>query len=613
MLYFGWVYFFAYPSPAQDTTPYDTIELHDLSAFDSPTVNWQVAGGVRADRHTRHALEPLPGAGILINRPTENARGNLFTGWSHGDLELDLEILMPRESNSGIYFQSRYEIQLLDSWGKHAVTFSDMGGIYERWDEDRPEGRKGYEGHAPAYNVARAPGLWQHLNVVFQAPRFDESGQKIQNARFVRVTLNGVVIHENVEVTGPTRAAAFGDEVPEAPLMIQGDHGPVALRRIRYRRFDAAPPRLSNLELAYFEGAFNHRMPALDELEHKFSESTESVTVQRAEAQKQFAIRYTGTLHVPRTGRYQMDVAHTARFSLAIDGRPVLSDQVPNTAGIGEFPRRQTLLDLEAGGHPFELVYAKGLWHSVPTALGWYMSGPGMLRTELTAPGSLPADAFGAFRVEPTDEPILQRNFVMHGDERRTHAISVGFPGHLHYAYDLSLGALLHVWKGPFIDTSTMWYERGELQSAVPLGSIIEMAGTPTILIADENSADGFRGPAAYRFEYYRLDDGGRPTYTYRAGEARITDTIVPDPEDRYFTRTLVVEPGAAQGLVQCVLIESDLIELVDEHSYVAGDRQMYVEIIEGGTPAIRQAAGRMQLVLPVRAGAQTVRYNLVW
>ena len=66
--------------------------------------------------------------------------------------------------------------------------------------------------------------------MVFRAPRFDAGGKKTANARFVKVVHNGQVIHENVEVTGPTRAAAFNDEKPHGPLMLQGDHGPVAYR-----------------------------------------------------------------------------------------------------------------------------------------------------------------------------------------------------------------------------------------------------------------------------------------------------------------------------------------------------------------------------------------------
>ena len=61
------------------------------------------------------------------------------------------------------------------------------------------------------------------------------SGKKTANARFVKVVHNGTVVHEDVEVTGPTRAAAFSDERPTGPLMLQGDHGPVAYRNVWLR------------------------------------------------------------------------------------------------------------------------------------------------------------------------------------------------------------------------------------------------------------------------------------------------------------------------------------------------------------------------------------------
>jgi hypothetical protein len=72
--------------------------------------------------------------------------------------------------------------------------------------------------------------------VVFHAPRFDEKGNKIANARFVSVVWNGHLVHENAEVGGPTRAAMGGGEAQQeyarAPLMLQGDHGPVAYRNV---------------------------------------------------------------------------------------------------------------------------------------------------------------------------------------------------------------------------------------------------------------------------------------------------------------------------------------------------------------------------------------------
>ena len=66
----------------------------------------------------------------------------------------------------------------------------------------------------------------------FQAPRFKD-GKKVQNAKFVKVTLNGEVIHENVEMKSHTPGGLTGKEVPTGPLMFQGDHGPVAFRTIK--------------------------------------------------------------------------------------------------------------------------------------------------------------------------------------------------------------------------------------------------------------------------------------------------------------------------------------------------------------------------------------------
>jgi hypothetical protein len=49
------------------------------------------------------------------------------------------------------------------------------------------------------------------------------------------VVHNGVTVQENVEVQGPTRASLSETEAARGPLMIQGDHGPVALRNVYIR------------------------------------------------------------------------------------------------------------------------------------------------------------------------------------------------------------------------------------------------------------------------------------------------------------------------------------------------------------------------------------------
>ncbi|RYF71195.1 MAG: DUF1080 domain-containing protein, partial [Cytophagaceae bacterium] len=243
-------------SAQQNQLPFQQVDLQNLSAFKPAASNWSVVGDVFYDLNAAGKGSTKPGTGILVNKMSAKANESLFTTMEHGDLQLELDFMMEKGSNAGIYLQGRYEVQLFDSWGVKDPKSSDCGAIYERWNESRPEGRKGYEGHPPAQNVSKAPGLWQHFSIVFRAPRFNSTGQKIANARFLKVIQNGVVVQENVEVTGPTRAAAFADEKPTGPLMIQGDHGAVAIRNIRYKAYGIEPVTLTNMKLKAYEGRF---------------------------------------------------------------------------------------------------------------------------------------------------------------------------------------------------------------------------------------------------------------------------------------------------------------------------------------------------------------------
>ena len=191
---------------------------------------WVTASEVSLAPDNESRFKIIPGAGILANGP-EGKTTNIFTVLEHGDCELHVEFNVPKGSNSGVYLQGRYEVQVFDSFGKANPEFSDCGGIYARWINEA-----NVEGHAPRVNASRKPGAWQSFDIKFRAPRFDTQGKKTANARFEWVRLNGVLVQENVEVTGPTRSAMDETkEVASGPLMLQGDHGPVAYRNIRIK------------------------------------------------------------------------------------------------------------------------------------------------------------------------------------------------------------------------------------------------------------------------------------------------------------------------------------------------------------------------------------------
>lgn len=179
---------------------------------------WAVGAAAMAEDNNRNLIisEPVKGTGELINA---QGRGvDIFSETEFGDCHLSIEVMVPKGSNSGIYFHGNYEIQILDSFGKKKIGPGDIGAIY---------------GAAVArVNAARAPGKWQQFEVDFQAPKFKD-GKKVANARFPRVVLNGKVIHEDVEVTKVTGGNLGRGEGATGPLMFQGDHGPVAYRNIR--------------------------------------------------------------------------------------------------------------------------------------------------------------------------------------------------------------------------------------------------------------------------------------------------------------------------------------------------------------------------------------------
>jgi hypothetical protein len=186
---------------------------------DAKRSQWQV-GYAEIDPKEPRKLQVVPTGSDSQGPQLINVKTgvDIYTEDKFGDCKLELELMVPQGSNSGIYMMGEYEVQILDSWGRAKVGPGDIGGLYGS--------------AAPKINAAKKPGEWQKFVIDFQAPRF-EGGKKVSSAKFLRVALNGETIHENVEMKGPTPSGVTGKEAPTGPLMFQGDHGPVAFRNIR--------------------------------------------------------------------------------------------------------------------------------------------------------------------------------------------------------------------------------------------------------------------------------------------------------------------------------------------------------------------------------------------
>ena len=580
--------------------------------FLPPGANWQIASGLGGDPRIEKKLVGLPGDGVLVNNTGKipETRAHLVTAWDHGDLELELDFLLTPGSNSGVYLMGRYEIQLFDSWGKKAPQDTDCGAIYHRWDAARGKGKESYDGFAPRANAARAPGLWQNLRVEFRAPRFDAAGKKIANAKFVRVLLNDFLIHENVEVTGPTRSALFetGSEAARGPIMIQGDHGPVAIRRLSALRFDTPPVTTSGLtyELRTGEqkGLGDYSTPPTS------TGTLDALSLLPMEKSGKSAIVIKGTIRIARADTFTFTAETRNPARLLIAGQTALAPL--------ELGADSRTLALTAGAHPFQLDYrqARSGRPSLKIGVRGISLAPQLL-THVDSTAKAPVEKI--LLINPTDRPRLQRGFVPFDPKKRLYAISVGSPTGAHYAYDFEAGSILRVWRGSFLDTAEMWQGRGEPQLAEPAGPALTLNAKPTVTLLERSAFDWPDAPdALWSSQGYTLAADDSPTFLGKLGELDVRDTIAPAADGRSVTRTLTLVGRNTSWETHVLLAEAGTITPQPSgRGWIVGDRTYYVDLPKDSAlkPTVRTRNGRQQLTVPVSGSKvdRTLTYSLVW
>lgn len=585
------------------------IPLNDLSAFTNKANNWSIAGDVTVDISKVNALEAKPGKGVLVCIHEKGKYGQeyeLVSNFKHGDLDLELDFMLTKESNSGIYLQGNYEVQLFDSWGKKTAKYNDNGGIYERWNDAKPEGEKGYEGYAPRFNVAKAPGLWQNIKISYQAPRFDAAGKKIANAVFLKIVLNGVTIHENVEVSGPTRGSLTKEDVASGPLRIQGDHGSLAIKNIVINNFDKKPGTLSDLTYKTYYGTFAANE---DFSKQKVAETgkKEAFSWEILKDNNNFAYIYNGKYTAATDGEYTFKLQAAGNAYLKIDGKDVIPAESRNA-------QRQGKVNLTAGVHNIEVFNSKTEGYMRP-GLAVAVYGPGFREMSLstassvttgggvdpilvTAPTNTVMRSFMDFKKTPEAKSI-----------RIVHAVSVGSPANLHYTYDLDKGALLQVWRGEFLDATPMWHSRGD-GSSRPRGSVT--------LLNNEMFLGKINGQSAWQADTtgsgyipkgYALDETDAPTFNYIAFGSPVSDRLSV-VDNKYFEREVKLAKPV-ENLVARVA-EGTNIEMVSPGLYSVNNKSYFIQIADKSiVPQIRNVNGGQELIVPVTNGA--IKYALLF
>lgn len=527
------------------------FDLTNLNEFVNPSKNWTIQGAVFGKPDSK-SFTVKEGTGILVNTLVKSDNRDLVSKLNHGDIHVKFQYMLPKESNSGIYLQGRYEVQLLDSWRQNKPKYYDNGGIYERWDETRGKGKEGYEGYQPSVNASKAPGTWQELEIDFQAPRFDVQGKKIANAKFKKVVLNGVIIHQNIEVSGPTRGSMFKEEGPTGPIRIQGDHGPIAIKNFWYETFDLPSITLSNLQYKTYQSAKENQIKSfnIDGLSPVQTGQAKLIDQQIIEPKANFLTNFEGDLTAPASENYLFDLYFTGSMQVWLDGKKYFEGESwYNTKNTVSIP-------IEKGNHRVNFIYVKDFpWG--PKALGVFVKRVGSEMIALHERTSLPEpDAIGLMEYKVSTEPVVQRSFMMEGELKNTYVVSVGTPEGVHYSYDLKKGDLIYVWRGKFLDVTQMWHDRGEPQTAAPLGQTQAILGKGNLSLEGKNLADN------WQYKGYRLENG-LPKFRYElaAQSIQVEDKITSQPDGSGLSREINLKGEKAFQIVLAKGKEIGLIE----------------------------------------------------
>jgi hypothetical protein len=207
------------PGATASQPPSDAVVLFDGSDLsqwvdgDNNKAQWKVEDG---------AMTVVKGTGAIHTRQ------------GFGSAQLHIEWRTPAEvvgdsqgrGNSGIFFQDRYEVQVLDSYDNRTYSNGQAASIYKQ--------------HIPLVNACRPPGEWQTYDIIFKAPDFDANGNLVRPA-YVTVLHNGVLAQDHVELIGPTQYIGkpqYEAHEDKLPLQLQDHDNPVSFRNIWIRELE---------------------------------------------------------------------------------------------------------------------------------------------------------------------------------------------------------------------------------------------------------------------------------------------------------------------------------------------------------------------------------------
>lgn len=223
------------------------------------------------------------------------------------------------------------------------------------------------------------------------------------------------------------------------------------------------------------------------------------------------------------------------------------------------------------------------------------------------------------YELVPKERPIVLRTFMQHAGR---HAIAIGFPEGMHYAFDAEAVHPAVAWRGRFLDAQGTWFIR-MAPPANPLGqSIITFPDGPLLaVLKDLNQPwpEIDTDSSKVRFAGYRLDSAGVPSMLYRWNGLAVQDRIQPDG-DRGLRRTIQwkeAQGGAVAATEETLWLRAGSgksLTRTDDGGFV-DDQGLQIQVSEAdrGGAQLRSWKEHQEYLVPISADQESVELWYRW
>ena len=396
----------------------------------------------------------------------------------------------------------------------------------------------------------------------------------------------------------------------------------MAIKNIRYKRYDNAPLELNEISYRYYEKSLgDNEDPAsiVAPSNLQADGAAEALTLNEVQSTGEFAIVYECIIKVTAPGTYLFELRTEGANSLQIDGDQLLE----NDTDTRWLNMDTAMADLSKGSHRLTLTYLRGE-DDDPPVLSLLAEGPGIEKHALNTASAVPMNLQTVDIpkiIDPEDKPIVMHGFMDMPDRVHPHSAAVAFPEDIHFGIDLSNGTLMKLWKGEFLDISTMWVGRGGGNLSLDEDAAITFSGAPSMaLLSSRDTAwpDSLQENVIFDLNSYRFGDDNQLVMQYQMNGISFEDHLSPHNDGKELKRTiLVTDSGSGSDSDLYFRIASgETVSELPNGLYQVNEKTYLISLDEAtkNRSWIRRSGDASELLVPVASADNfAISYSYVW